>query len=282
MTHIPTLGPLAIILSLSLSLGCQGGPPEHAGGDVDAPDTQKAEAKLPEGFHGAFASQIQEAHGGEAWRSKDVIIADVQLTKEGNIRLDGTFTFETTGGQVRLDPKAGGRVVFDGENAWISPPDLSMAKPRFQILTWPYFIAAPFKLTDPGTHMTNNQEKMLMGAPYPSAKLTFGEGVGDSPDDWYVIYREPESQRLKSMAYIVTYGKDIETAESAPHAIVYDDFKTIEGVTLATKWSLYDWNEEQGPYGDPLTEGTLTNIRFADAAPDTFKVPAGAKEIGLD
>ncbi len=63
--------------------------------------------------------------------------------------------------------------------------------------------------------------------------------------------------------------------------MVYDGFETINGVTLSTQWAIYDWSLERGPYGEPLTEGTLSNIRFEAAAPGTFKVPAGAKEVGL-
>ena len=43
---------------------------------------------------------------------------------------------------------------------------------------------------------------LLRVALYRPAAVT-----GDAPRDWYILYRDPQSDRLRAMAYIVTYGK---------------------------------------------------------------------------
>jgi hypothetical protein len=81
------------------------------------------------------------------------------------------------------------------------------------------------------------------------------------------------------MAYIVTYGKTAGDKPEEPHAIVYDDFRTTDGVTLATRWTFRDWVPGKGVSGDPLGRATLSNIKFLTPPPGFFDQPAGgAKE----
>jgi hypothetical protein len=81
------------------------------------------------------------------------------------------------------------------------------------------------------------------------------------------------------MSYIVTYGgKSVAEAEKETHAIVYEDFMTVSGVTLATRWSFYNWSQQAGVYGDPIAEGTVSNLRFVGLDEQDFSRPFDAKE----
>lgn len=47
---------------------------------------------------------------------------------------------------------------------------------------------------------------------HQTAKLTFEKGIGDAPDDWYVVYTDPENNTMQAAAYIVTFGSGGDTS----------------------------------------------------------------------
>lgn len=234
------------------------------------------------GFASTFAGPIEAAHGLAVWQSHEAIQANFALEFSGKPALTGTMLFDTSVSRVRMELVDGTLLVFDGQSAWISPAESAMAQARFHLLTWPYFMAASMKLRDPGTHLTPLDPMPLHGQQLPAATLTFDSEIGDSPDDWYILYRDPMSQRLAAMAYIVTYGGvPAEEAEKEVHAITYDDFQVAEGVTLVTRWSFWMWNAQQGTHGQPMGQARLTNIKFTNPQPDAFKKPTDARRDSL-
>jgi len=270
---LPVLGWL---LPVALFGACQGPPP---GEEAVAPAGE--EAAPPTTPEAAFAQAIEEAHGLEAWRSQPVFAAEIDLTFGGQPALAGTMSFPTDLTASRLDLANGTTLVFDGTSVWVSPEDSPVPQARFHALTWPYFLAVPMKLQDPGTHLELLGERTLEGVPHPAARLTFAPGVGDTPDDWYVLYRQPETDRLRGMAYIVTYGKSAEEAGKEPHAILYDAFVDVDGVAIPTEWTFWNWNEEEGTHGEPVARMILGNPRFIEADLGAFDRIEGAREDRL-
>ncbi|NUP88503.1 MAG: hypothetical protein HUU25_01635 [Candidatus Sumerlaeia bacterium] len=228
-----------------------------------------------------FAGAIERAHGIDAWRSHRAVEASIEVIFGGETRLHGVMTFETQSMRVRIDQHSGTRLVFDGDRAWVSPGTADFDSARFHLLTWPYFLAVPFKLRDPGTHIELSGERDLGGVPHPTARLTFDPGVGDAPDDWYLLYRDPGSDLLHAMAYIVTYYGRPAEGEEEVHAIVYDGCVDFEGVTLSTRWRFHDWSEAEGIRGDPIGHVRITRLRFVDPPAGFFDRPADAREDPL-
>lgn len=222
-----------------------------------------------------FAATVSHAQGGKKMPQGKAIRANVKVDFGGKQAIDGTFTFTTDGGRSRLEQRDGTVAVFDGKKAWVAGGQLPMA--RFQLRTWPYFALAPFKLGEEGVTVKPEGEKRLDGVAYDTARMTFAAGTGDSPDDWYVLYRDLTTGRLKAMAYVVTYG-GVDPAAAEPHAIVYDDFKSVDGVTLSTKWTFRHWSAEKGVYGDPIGRATLSEVKFVAPAAGEFQKPPGATE----
>ncbi len=172
--------------------------------------------------------------------------------------------------------------VSAGHTGWASPASAATPRARFHALTWAYFLALPYKLDDPGTVLEELGEGRMGDRQYPIAQLSFAPGVGDAPDDWYVLYRDPSTSRLEAAAYIVTYGQDPSavTAKDA-HAIRYEDFEDVEGVPVARHWTFHNWSRAEGP-GEPLIgEARLARVRFVDAPAGAFVAPEGAAEIPL-
>ncbi len=226
----------------------------------------------------SFSENIEEAHNKTAFMMKEAVSYDINLEFGGKTRLEGTVSMTTNSSKVRLDKANGTSVIYDGEQVYITPDTAKADGARFDIFTWQYFFAMPFKLTDPGTVWEEKEPKMLDRTKYDTSRLSFESNVGDSPDDWYLIYKDPDTNRLKAAAYIVTFGTAQEKAEENPHAIVYSDYKNIKDVVMATRWSFHNWDSEEG-FGKELGEAQISNIKFFSPEDDFFKAPKKAKNI---
>jgi hypothetical protein len=244
-------------------------------GTQEATATDTAAAK-------AYVQAIEKTHGGALWAQRRALTMRASISFGGNERFVGQMTYAPHRNQVRMEADNGDLLVFDGQKAWVSPRTANYPPgARFHLLTWTYFLAAPFKLDDPGTHVRLTGEHPLRGRHHPTAKLTFGQGVGDSPEDWYVLYRDPVTHRLAAMSYIVTYTKSAEKAEEEPHAVTYHAFDDVDGVKLPLLWKFWLWSAERGVYGDRLGEVILSDVRFVPYRAGAFSKPGDAREDKL-
>ncbi|MGB3179999.1 MAG: hypothetical protein WBB45_01320 [Cyclobacteriaceae bacterium] len=251
------------------------------GGENDQTTQASQEAAITDSTKSAessFAESIGIAHGDDTWNSHQAIQGDITVVFNGSERIKGNMIAETSVGRVRIELMDSTILVWDGNKAWVSPDTSSMQGARFHLKTWPYFLAAPMKLDDPGTVWQDMTDGELLGQNYTRRKLTFKSGTGDSPDDWYIIYKEPDTDKLKAMSYIVTYGNTVEKASEAPHVIVYDDYQEVDGTMLARSWKFYNWSEEKGIQGDSIGYVTVSNLSFTEVADSLFTEPTGARE----
>ncbi|MEM1024653.1 MAG: hypothetical protein AAGD10_04945 [Myxococcota bacterium] len=226
--------------------------------------------------------QIEDAHGADELRAHPAIRTRIELDFGGKPRVHGLLFASSDGGRTRIEFDSGKIIVFDGQTAWLSPADASAQGARFDALTWSYFMLAAFKLKDPGARWAEvGKRPWKDGAELSAAKLSFGQGVGDAPDDWYVVYADPESHALLGLAYIVTFGgRSQAQAEAEPHAIAYERYADVEGVKLPSHWSFWLWSEEKGVFGEPLGRARLEGFELMKTVPDTlFRRPAGAVEV---
>lgn len=245
--------------------------------------SDKSMEKMMDGPDAVIAS-IEKAHHQDDWYSHAAFLSDIHIRFGGKDRIIGTMTTTPSMSGTRIDHDNGKSVIWDGQTAWVSPSDASMSGARFDILTWPYFLAAPIKLDDPGTNHAFTGKSMVDGKVYDdTVKLTFDSGVGDAPDDWYIIYKNPETDYLDALAYIVSFGKDAEgIAKSEPHAIIYEDYRMVDGIPIPHEWTFRLWSEELGVHGDVLGTASLSNARFVDSLPsDTFLKPMDASEATM-
>ena len=228
-----------------------------------------------------FVAGVEKAHGAAAWPKGQALRADFTI-RFGDKGWEGTFTADPDMSLVRLDAKDGTTIVFDGKEVWMTPPDSRFSGPRFWIFTPPYFALLPFKLRNEGARLAPVGPKTIDGVTYDVAKLTFAAGTGDAPDDWYFLFRDPKTGRLDATSYIVTYARDAAKSALEPHILRYLDFKTVDGVTLSTRWQFFNWDEAQGPHGGMLGEWTLANVKFVPITPATFQRPDEARVVPMD
>ena len=228
---------------------------------------------------------MEAAHHKPVYEAKPTVKADIDVDFGGKDLLAGTMWFEPWLGRVRMELDNGTVLVWDGEAAWRSPSD-SEAIPiggRFHLITWPYFMALPYKLSDAGVKYADAGVLPLTDEDSrPATKMTFGEGIGDAPDDWYLLFADPETDRLSAAGYIVTYGgTPAEQANTKPSIVFYDDYQDFDGVPFATTWTFYFWSPEAGRDAEPKGVAKLSNVEFGAAPAGAFDKPDDAVESKL-
>lgn len=218
-----------------------------------------------------FATATEKAHKKETFSSKEAIQYDLKLSFGGSERMNAKFTVLTNSSQGVIEYSDGSKIVVNNDKVAYSPTIPNEKSVRFDAYTWNYFFLFPFKLNDPGTIWNAYENKEKDSDKYLTEKLTFKSGTGDAPDDWYVVYVDKKSNLLDKAAYIVTLQGDKAEAEKNPHAIQYSDYKDVDGVPIATKWTFWGWEKENG-LTEQLGEATLTNIHFITVDENTFKI----------
>ena len=224
----------------------------------------------------AFIHSVEKTHGESAWDAHSGFTSRFKVDFGEMIQLEGQMTFDTAVGRSVMQLDNGVTIVNDGTTCWVSPPDapLPPGMARFQSLTWPYFLAMPFKLDDRGAKVEPAGEMPWEnGQPQESFKLTFGEGVGDAPEDWYFLFRDGEG-RLVGTSYIVTYLAPKAEAEADPHAAVFGGFEEVQGAVIPTDWSFHGWTKDGGLQEQQIGSVTLTEPRFLEVDDATFAKPS--------
>jgi len=201
---------------------------------------------------------------------------DLALTFGGSERFRGDIRHSPSTDRIALTRGTDGASIrFDGKDVAIVPDTATWQGARFTAFTWPYFAAAPYKLADPGTKWGDMEPyRWENGEEASGSKLTFSEGTGDAPDDYYIAFRDDQG-RLDGLAYIVTYGKGPDGQSSAePHAIRYSDYRDIDGVPVAHRWDFYMWTEAGG-LGEALGFANVSNVAWVEASEAAFSTTGG-------
>lgn len=222
-----------------------------------------------------------EAHGGlQKWRS----FAGVEYDLNGRFGKEPQkdhqlFDLRTRSGLITSEKYTLGS---NGGEVWIKPglDALGGTPPRFYMWTPFYFFGMPFVLADAGAKQESLGTKKFQGQEYEVVKITFAKGTGDTPDDYYVAYIDSATARLKMVYYVVTYPamrKDRPVSELEPHAIVFEEWQTVEGLVVPKAAPFYKWTGSEIE-GEPLGRLEFSNVHFLKEPPDAakFEKPADA------
>ncbi|WP_010181141.1 DUF6503 family protein [Aquimarina agarilytica] len=225
-----------------------------------------------------FTQKIELTHKKEAYLNHKAISFDINVKFGGKDYLSGTLTQLTNGTKIRLDNKNTTKVIYNGDDVFICPKTAEIGGSRFDIFTWSYFFNLPYKLNDPGTIWSTPTKKPLNGSLHQTEKLSFETGIGDAPDDWYIVYKNAIDNTLAGAAYIVSFGKDLAAAEKEPHSIKFNNYQNVDGIPISKKWTFHNWNEKDG-YGDQIGEATISNVKFLDVDNALFAKPEDSKPV---
>ncbi len=193
----------------------------------------------------ALVERMVAAHGGiEAWRAAPSV-SWVEVWESPSGGADAPTRVVVEQGRRRayhaaVDGPA--RLAWDGERAWSL--DYQGPPPRFVALLNYYFLNLPWVVMDPGVRLSAPGSASIPGdpTPYRTMRVTYEAGVGDTPDDYYLLYLHPETGRLHATEYIVTYRALLPegVAHTPPHLLVYDGWTTVAGLAVPTHFTIYE------------------------------------------
>jgi hypothetical protein len=187
--------------------------------------------------------KVLEAHGGlEKWDKMNFLTYRLKRGDKNELH-----QIDLKSRKVRLE---GGEWVigFDGEEVWVSPDKASYggSSARFYHNLIFYFYAMPFVLGDPGINYETLNPAEIKGKRYNKVRITFGENVGDAPDDEYILCFDPVTNQMEWLLYTVTYFS--KEAGKKYNALHYNKWKEVNGLLLPEAMVGYKTS------GDTITE----------------------------
>ncbi len=168
-------------------------------------------------------------------KGPDAVVDTVQTVDPSSMAV----VHEVVGKDIRFGMN-NGKDWIRPENAEFMPP------PRFWALTPFYFIGIPFVFNDPNADFEILPDVMeFEGRAYTQVKVTYTEGAGDSPDDYYVLLVDPETKLTRGAYYIVTSSLVANDGPGPPKFITLDNLQDVGGVKLAGRHRTFAMQDEK-------------------------------------
>ena len=212
-----------VLVAVLTLLGCSSPAPPSQG--VSPPDPGREVAAL-----------MIEAHGGlEKWRSAPTVSFEVTNHPSGTVSRE---TVEQGARRAYHDfPGTDTRLAWDDTKAWSENWERRQS-PRFAALLNYYFMNLPWLTADPGVILGEPGTGTLLDDPaeYITVQMSFEPGVGDTPDDTYLLYIDPNSYLLHATEFTVIYGR---AEASEPRILVYEQFTTVDGLMVPIQAGSY-------------------------------------------
>ncbi len=250
---------LIYLTTLAFIVACQPAT-QNESTEQEAPAYQKPD------HHSEYLTRVLDAHGGyEQW---------TKMKSLSYMKGDESTITNLQNRKIRLEsPKQ--TIGFDGTDVWVTPDSVDTERTRFYHNLYFYFYAMPFVVGDPGAYYEEVAPRELNGTTYNGIKISYGENVGDAPDDNYIIWVNPDTNKMEWLMYTVTF----RTGEATNNykLIRYENWDTFSDLLLPT--SIQWYNFDGSTVGEPRGEATIfENIALSTEAPEEslFEMPAGA------
>lgn len=215
--------------------------------------------------------KVLDAHGGlDHWRS----MQQLEYTMGDSADAETHF-IDLQRRRTRIET-ASYQLGFDGEDVWVSPNLAAFPgkSPRFVHNLHFYFVALPFVLTDPGVKLEDIGSTTANGQAYERIKATFGEGIGDAPDDQYILYIDPQTFQIDFIIYSVTY---FDASRATQYNALDYDWVETDGILTPKAYTGYRWTEEG--FGEQRYARAFSTAKYSGTLTDEslFSKPSNAE-----
>ncbi|HEY9116776.1 MAG TPA: hypothetical protein VIN11_03065 [Roseivirga sp.] len=209
--------------------------------------------------------QVFEAHGGYANWAKLKTLSFENGGSKTLVELQNRYTRIESENQT---------IGFDGEQVWVYPASDDADRQRMRYNLMFYFYAFPFVVGDPGVNYEAIDQIRIKGELFNAVKVTYNAGIGDAPNDSYIILSNPSTHQMQWLLYTATFGGEASDRYSL---IKYEGWQEIGGVIIPTSLQWYTYNN--GEAGDPRGAARVfQNIQVSKEFPamENFRMPEGA------
>jgi len=211
-----------------------------------------------------------EAHGGlKKWQNQQSMIYTLNgFPLSEQVALPNTATVDLHKRHHYIKGQ-NFQAGYDGKKAWALPDDQALGlPPRFYTLGSFYFIAMPFVFADPGVIVEEQGTATFRDRSYNVYQVQFIKDTGQTSEDDYVLFVDPETHRLALIHHSVTENPDIDRV-----TWIFDQWKKSSGLLMPARMTfLPGWNPQNKDAGNSFV---VENRSFSRKAPDPkqFKKP---------
>ncbi len=219
-------------------------------------------------------SKIFDAHGGlDNWNTMQSLVFTMPKP-EGN-----EITTTNLKSRKSLINMPNHTIGFDGNDVWLLKKDTTAYKgnPKFYYNLFFYFYAMPFVLGDAGIVYEDAEALIFEDKDYPGIKISYNAGVGESPEDEYILYYDKDTNKMVWLAYTVTFFTKEKTKEF--HLIKYDDWQMVNELLMPKTFKWYHFEDKI--VGEFQREMSFVNISISQTKPEDslFIKPDNAETI---
>ena len=219
-------------------------------------------------------NQIFKVHGGlEAWQAMRSL--NYQITSRTGSE---THTISLMDRKARIDSKHWS-IGFDGTDVWKLErrENAYRGDPVFYYNLMFYFYAMPFVLGDEGINYEELKATELEGEVFEAIKISYNEGIGNSPKDEYILYYHPESYEMSWLAYTVTYEDDQPNEDW--RYIKYGEWQEVNGLKLPKTLTWYTVLEGKPVQARNYRTFENVNTSEIEIEPAIFEMPEGGSKV---
>ncbi|EDP94518.1 DUF6503 family protein [Kordia algicida OT-1] len=244
-----------VLLGLFLMTACNNTEKKSETSNTTTEEAKVNPKKYPEKLQKVF-----DAHGGiDNWNKAQTLVYEMVKPDKTEKHITDLHSRKT-----RLEGK-GFTIGYDGKDVWLAQKDTTAfrSNARFYHNLYFYFYAMPFVLGDDGITYDKEESLTYEGVSYPGYKISYGDNVGDSPEDNYFIYYNPETYQMEWLAYTVTYfnGKPNDKRGY----IRYENWQDVNGIILPKTLTWFTTDEE-GNLKAPRNSVEFTNVSLTEKA----------------
>tara|TARA_R110002012_G_scaffold49843_3_gene129035 strand:+ start:190 stop:978 length:789 start_codon:yes stop_codon:yes gene_type:complete len=246
-----------LVLALSL-FNCK----QEAQKEVVKDTTYKAkELDITTSVYPDDITQVFNAHGGlDTWNSFKGLAFTMKKPTGDEV------TITNLKNRKSYIETANFKIGYNGTDVWLDETDgfKYEGNPQFYYNLMFYFYAMPFILADDGITYETTEPLAFEGKDYPGIKISYNAGVGESPDDEYILYYDAETHKMVWLAYTVTYFTKEKSKDW--HFIRYTDWQMVDDLALP---KILTWfNSEGFKIAEKRNDLEFTSIKLSKTAPE--------------
>lgn len=219
--------------------------------------------------HPIFVDRIEAAHKKATFLDNETVCFNLEVNFGGNPSRYKIFSTPNSS-NIKVEKADGITTIVSDGVIYTNADTSNWESEKFGIYTWQYFFMAPYKLSDEGTKWKKLPMTTLEETATNTAFLTFEDGTGDAPDDWYMVHSDPQTGLITYLGYIATGGTSTAAeAEKNAHAIKYMNYTDVDGVPISHSWEFYNYSRTEG-LGELIGNGTIKNAMFMEYIDNTY------------
>ncbi len=219
-------------------------------------------------------TKVLESHGGiDKWNEMESLVFEIEKP-DGNEKT--TTALKSRKSLIEAKQYTLG---YDGKQVWLTENEEKAYKgnQKFYYNLMFYFYGMPFVLADNGIIYEAVKPLEVEGVKYPGIKVSYEAGVGESPEDEYILYFDEATNKMAWLGYTVTYFSKEKSKDF--HFIKYSEWQNIKGLVLPSK---LEWYEADGfKIGEKRSEMKFVNISVSETKPkdSVFEKTEGATTV---